>query len=155
MSTLRDSSMGLHCVQNVGAMFLHVNWPTHGNKHTVVFFDELICTIIHLLPFISKFTLPYVPCDKASLLHSEHDGKGSGGTLQRRGSPPVSYCDIWRGWVDSKVSEGKHLVAFCPSHGPRILSHLTAVPAQQEVARDTLTLLFPKNWASHLLRGEC
>ena len=96
------------------------------------FFDILICTIIHLLPFSSRFTLPYVPCDKASLLHSEYDGKGSGGTLQRRGSPAVSYCDIWREWVDSVVSEGKHLVAFCPSHGPRILSHLTAVPVHRK-----------------------
>ena len=30
-----------------------------------------------------------------------------------------------------------------------------AVPVQQEVARETPTPLFPKNWASHLLRGEC
>ena len=30
-----------------------------------------------------------------------------------------------------------------------------AIPVQQEVARKTLTTLFPKNWASHLLRGEC
>ena len=30
-----------------------------------------------------------------------------------------------------------------------------AIPIQQEVARKTLTPLFPKNWASHLLRGEC
>ena len=29
------------------------------------------------------------------------------------------------------------------------------VPAQQEVARETLTPLFSMNWASHLLRGEC
>ena len=29
------------------------------------------------------------------------------------------------------------------------------VPVQQEVARETSTALFPKNWASHLLRGEC
>ena len=28
------------------------------------------------------------------------------------------------------------------------------VPVQQEVARETLTPLFPKNWASHLLWGE-
>ena len=28
------------------------------------------------------------------------------------------------------------------------------IPIQQEVARKTLTPLFPKNWASHLLRGE-
>lgn len=89
--------MDLHCVQKVGAMFVHINWPMHGNKHRVVFFEIVICTIIHLLPFSSKFTLPYVPCDKASLLHSEHYGKGSGRTLQRRGSPAVSYCDMWRG----------------------------------------------------------
>ena len=30
-----------------------------------------------------------------------------------------------------------------------------AVPVQQEVVRETSTPLFPKNWASHLLRGEC
>ena len=30
-----------------------------------------------------------------------------------------------------------------------------AAPVQQEVARKTSTPLFPKNWASHLLRGEC
>ena len=30
-----------------------------------------------------------------------------------------------------------------------------AAPVQQEVARKTATPLFPKNWASHLLRGEC
>ena len=30
-----------------------------------------------------------------------------------------------------------------------------AIPVQQEVARKTATPLFPKNWASHLLRGEC
>ena len=30
-----------------------------------------------------------------------------------------------------------------------------AIPAQQEVARETLMPLFPKNWASHLSRGEC
>ena len=30
-----------------------------------------------------------------------------------------------------------------------------AIPVQQEVARKTLTPLIPKNWASHLLRGEC
>ena len=30
-----------------------------------------------------------------------------------------------------------------------------AVPVQQEVARKTSTPLFPKNWASHLLREEC
>ena len=30
-----------------------------------------------------------------------------------------------------------------------------AIPIQQEVARKMLTPLFPKNWASHLLRGEC
>ena len=29
------------------------------------------------------------------------------------------------------------------------------VPVQQEVARKTLMPLFPKNWASHLLKGEC
>ena len=29
------------------------------------------------------------------------------------------------------------------------------IPAQQEVARKTSIPLFPKNWASHLLRGEC
>ena len=29
------------------------------------------------------------------------------------------------------------------------------IPAQQEVARETLTPLFPKNCASHLLRGKC
>ena len=28
------------------------------------------------------------------------------------------------------------------------------IPVQQEVARETLTPLFPKNWASHLLSGE-
>ena len=56
MSTLRDSSIDLHCVQKVGAMFVHVNWPMHGNKHSVVFFEIVICTIIHLLPFSSKFT---------------------------------------------------------------------------------------------------
>ena len=27
------------------------------------------------------------------------------------------------------------------------------IPAQQEVARETATPLFPKNWASHLLKG--
>ena len=30
-----------------------------------------------------------------------------------------------------------------------------AIPVQQEVSRKTSTPLFPKNWASHLLRGEC
>ena len=31
-----------------------------------------------------------------------------------------------------------------------------AIPDQQEVARETSKTLFPKNWASHLLRGgEC
>ena len=30
-----------------------------------------------------------------------------------------------------------------------------AIPVQQEVARETLMPLFPKNWASHLSRGEC
>ena len=30
-----------------------------------------------------------------------------------------------------------------------------AIPAQQEVARETSISLFPKNWASHLLRGDC
>ena len=30
-----------------------------------------------------------------------------------------------------------------------------AVPVQQEVARETLKPLFPKNWASHLFRGDC
>ena len=30
-----------------------------------------------------------------------------------------------------------------------------SIPGQQEVARKTSTPLFPKNWASHLLRGEC
>ena len=30
-----------------------------------------------------------------------------------------------------------------------------AIPVQQEVARETSTPLIPKNWASHLLRGEC
>ena len=30
-----------------------------------------------------------------------------------------------------------------------------AAPVQQEVPRKTSTPLFPKNWASHLLRGEC
>ena len=30
-----------------------------------------------------------------------------------------------------------------------------ALPVQQEVARKTSTPLFPKNWASHLLRGAC
>ena len=30
-----------------------------------------------------------------------------------------------------------------------------AAPVQQEVARKTSTPLFPKNWAFHLLRGEC
>ena len=35
--------------------------------------------------------------------------------------------------------------------GPRPL----AIPVQQEVARKTSMPLFPKNWASHLLRGEC
>ena len=30
-----------------------------------------------------------------------------------------------------------------------------AIPVQQEVARKTSIALFPKNWASHLLRGEC
>ena len=29
------------------------------------------------------------------------------------------------------------------------------IPVQQEVARETLMPLFPKNWASHLLRGDC
>lgn len=29
------------------------------------------------------------------------------------------------------------------------------IPAQQEVARETAIPLFPKNWVSHLLRGEC
>ena len=29
------------------------------------------------------------------------------------------------------------------------------IPAQQEVARETSTPLFPKNWVSHLWRGEC
>ena len=29
-----------------------------------------------------------------------------------------------------------------------------AIPVQQEVARKTSTPLFPKNWASHLLRGN-
>ena len=29
------------------------------------------------------------------------------------------------------------------------------IPVQQEVARETSTPLFPKNWASHLFRGEC
>ena len=29
-----------------------------------------------------------------------------------------------------------------------------AIPDQQEVARETLTPLFTKNWASHLLRGR-
>ena len=28
-----------------------------------------------------------------------------------------------------------------------------AVPVQQEVARETLMPLFPKNWATHLLKG--
>ena len=30
-----------------------------------------------------------------------------------------------------------------------------AIPVQQEVARKTSMPLFPKNWAFHLLRGEC
>ena len=30
-----------------------------------------------------------------------------------------------------------------------------AIPIQQEVARETSMPPFPKNWASHLLRGEC
>ena len=30
-----------------------------------------------------------------------------------------------------------------------------AIPVLQEVARETLKPLFPKNWAFHLLRGEC
>ena len=29
------------------------------------------------------------------------------------------------------------------------------IPAQKEVARETAIPLFPKNWVSHLLRGEC
>ena len=29
------------------------------------------------------------------------------------------------------------------------------MPLHQDVARETLTPLFPKNWASHLVRGEC
>ena len=29
-----------------------------------------------------------------------------------------------------------------------------AIPVQQEVARETSMPLFPKNWGSHLLRGE-
>ena len=28
------------------------------------------------------------------------------------------------------------------------------IPVHQEVARETSTPLFPKNWASHLLRGQ-
>ena len=32
---------------------------------------------------------------------------------------------------------------------------IPAVPVQWEVARKSPTLLFPKNWASHLLKGEC
>ena len=30
-----------------------------------------------------------------------------------------------------------------------------AIPAQQEVARDTSTALLPKKWTSQFLRGEC
>ena len=30
-----------------------------------------------------------------------------------------------------------------------------AIPVQQEVPRETSMALFPKNWASHLLSGEC
>ena len=30
-----------------------------------------------------------------------------------------------------------------------------AVPVQQEVARETSMSVFPKNWVSDLLRGEC
>ena len=30
-----------------------------------------------------------------------------------------------------------------------------ALPVQQEVAGETSIPLFPKNWASHLLRREC
>ena len=30
-----------------------------------------------------------------------------------------------------------------------------AIPAQLQVARETSVPLFPKNWASHLLRGGC
>ena len=30
-----------------------------------------------------------------------------------------------------------------------------APPVQQEVAKKTSTPLFPKNWASRLLRGDC
>ena len=29
------------------------------------------------------------------------------------------------------------------------------IPVQQEVAKEASAPLFPENWASHLLRGEC
>ena len=44
-------------------------------------------------------------------------------------------------YKDSEASRG----------GPMSL----AIPTQQQVARETSMLLFPKNWASGLLRWEC
>lgn len=147
-SALRDSSMGLHLCSKVGAMFLHVSWPTHGNKALCAFFFINDCIIDSFIAWL-KFILPWGH-DKAFFLHSIW-WVGTGGTLQRRGLPAVSYCDIWRGWVDSKVSEGKHLVSFCPTMAQNPQPP-AAVPAQQEVSRDTLTLLFPKNWLPSLRR---
>ena len=52
------------------------------------------------------------------------------------------------------ANHGKYhtpLDGHCYRGGPIPL----AVPVQQEVARKTSMPLFPKNGASHLLRGEC
>ena len=37
---------------------------------------------------------------------------------------------------------------------PLFRGHSNAIPVQQEVAREILMPLFPKNWAFHLLRGN-
>ena len=40
-----------------------------------------------------------------------------------------------------------------PETSKRGRPNALAVPVQQEVARETLMPLFPKNWATHLLKG--
>ena len=57
--------------------------------------------------------------------------------------------NITHPWMDTTIRTLR--LETSKREGPVPLAN----PVQQEVARKTSMPLFPKNWASHLFRGEC